>query len=217
MHEDALKVVLRLAMRERTPSRAARTAAVHEAGHALAMHAAGVLPDEIRMGGGTGPDSAVTYAPFDWHAGVLTAGRGRRWLRVMMAGRAAESLEFGAVSSGCESDLDAARALAKGMLSAWALEPWPEAARASVGSRAASGGNAPAKRGRPRERDAVEMLLHRAEDEAGDLLKQRRQTLRLLARELLARPVIYRADLARMLGEPPVVDGADPYGLGGPE
>lgn len=100
----------------------ARRVAVHELGHALVGHH--LRPrhriERVTLLGRGGALGYTTAHPID--EGMLsTEGECRATLAFLLAGRAAEALLMGEVSTGAEDDLARASALARRMVTAWGM------------------------------------------------------------------------------------------------
>ncbi len=123
--EDAIdRVIAGLAKKNRVinePEK--RIIAVHESGHALVanktagadkVHRISIVP---RSSGALG--FTLQIPEEDRH--LMTAGQLRSMIRVLLGGRAAESLVFGEVTSGAQDDLRRATTIAKRMISEFGM------------------------------------------------------------------------------------------------
>ena len=151
-----------------------RRIAVHEAGHAIAARALGMTVGRVTIGmsGGQTPTQGLPY---------MTPDNARDQLTVMLAGRAAEELVFGDVTSGGGqgpgSDLANATTLAAQMHHQWGF--------ANTLARIPDSGVADILRLPARDRRAIEALIQAAATRATGLLRDREQELAALADRLV--------------------------------
>ncbi|HEY3118152.1 MAG TPA: ATP-dependent zinc metalloprotease FtsH [Chloroflexota bacterium] len=183
-----------------------RLVAFHEAGHALVAE---YTP-------GADPVTRVTIIPHGQALGVtLTAGEEDRRnytrdyllarLDVLLGGRAAEEVVFEDATTGAESDLKAATALARRMVGLWGMSEELGLVWYGVGEMhpflgrelAAPREYAEATAGRVDA--AVRGLIEEAHQRAKTLLKQKRPLLDALVDELLAEESVDRARLNQLL------------------
>jgi len=174
-----------------------RRTAYHEAGHALA----GMLID------GADPLRKVTIIPRGGALGVtLSSPDNDRFnytnhelnakIRVLLAGRAAEQMVFGELTSGAESDLDQLTTIARYMVGRWGMS-------ATVGMMAALDGD---NRGNasPETLALLDVEVRRIADEAYadivSLLREERDRLDALAEALLVHETLDAEDAYRAVG-----------------
>ncbi len=198
LHDALEKLVLGTARRIMlSPAERTRTAH-HEAGHALVgMLTPGADPVRkvsiIPRGQALGVTlSAPDADRFSYDEAYLTAK-----LRVMLAGRAAEQLVYGNVTTGAESDLREATELARRMVGSWGMSAavgpvavLPDPDREAI---------VPwVSRTAPETQHLVDTetrrLLDEAEAEAARLLTDHRRQLDLLVAALLERETLDEAD-----------------------
>ncbi len=159
-----------------------KRAAFHEAGHAIAARALGLKHGDLVL-------SSPAYGGDGYmRCGlprIMTSRTLRDVLVMLLAGRAAEILEFGLPSNGAEADLSVATSLARAMHRRWGLMD-----RLAVGE--TLDGSEPGAR--------IERILRKAARAALELLSVRRDRLDRVARALLARRSLTEAELERLLG-----------------
>jgi cell division protease FtsH len=173
-----------------------RRIATHEAGHALVAELVGrrvTIASILQRSEALG---LVAHTDQE-ERNVHTPTEARAILRIMLAGRAAEELEFGEASSGVAADLEAATTLAARVVGALG------AGGSLVSFEAASmpvAGNLVAKvLADARARDALEAMLERASDEARLLVAGHVDELRALAKALDERDEITGDEVRQIL------------------
>jgi cell division protease FtsH len=200
------KILLGAEREEKIGEEEKKTIAYHEAGHALAAR---LLP-------GTDPIQKVTIIPRGRALGateqVPAADRhnyNRQYLlnriAVNLAGRAAEKLVFGDLTSGAASDLQAVTELARRMVSQWGmserlgaiyLRQWEE--HPFLGR----------ELGEPKDfsehtaqlvDEEVQRIVKEMEEKAENLLKENRDKLDLIAGALLEHETLESEDIERIL------------------
>jgi cell division protease FtsH len=174
-----------------------RRTAYHEAGHALAgMLIPGAYPVRKVTIIPRGTSLGVTLSVPDTDRFNYTDHELNARLRVLLAGRAAEQLVFGELTSGAESDLDQLTTIARYMVGRWGMS-------SSVGMMAVldtdSRGNAS-----PETLGMLDAEVRRIADNAyGDimeLLRDERDRLDALAEALLAHETLDAEDAYAAVG-----------------
>ena len=187
-----------------------RRVAVHEAGHALvALHSAHADPVHkisIVPRGKAALGYTLQLPTGDRY--LLTEAALRDKLRSMLGGRAAEEIVFGDVSTGAESDLEGATALARrivcqfgmgkavGLMHVVRESPWPAAAGGGGLQRDCSEATAHAVD------EEVRSLLDEAYAEARGVLVEHRAQLDAIVAALLERETLDAATLHALAGKP---------------
>ena len=181
--------------------------AVHEAGHTLVayflphadpLYKVTIIPRGRALGGTQQlPEEERHTLPEDYL---------RDRLAVMLAGRCAEKLLLGTVSSGADDDIHQTTNLARAMVARWGMsedigpidlrasEEHPFLGREIAQPRRYSEHSAQSVD------QAIHKLIHEAEDTANKTLQQHRAQLDKLIAELKARESLQRADIERCLG-----------------
>jgi cell division protease FtsH len=182
--------------------------AYHESGHALA---ASLLPH-------ADPLDKVTIIPHGLSLGAteqlpeeelhnLRYSYLLDRIGVMLAGRVAEQVVFGEVSSGAENDLKQATRLARLMVSQWGMSEKLGPAAFPRGEEHPFLGREMAQ---PRDfseqtaqliDEEVRALIRQCEQRVRDLMEQHRQQLETLAQALLERESLSADEVAELLGE----------------
>jgi cell division protease FtsH len=185
-----------------------RRTAYHEAGHALAgMLIPGAYPVRKVTIIPRGASLGVTLSVPDTDRFNYTDHELSARLRVLLAGRAAEQLVFGELTSGAESDLDQLTTIARYMVGRWGMSP-------SVGMMAVldsdSRGNAS-----PETLGLLDAEVRRIGDEAYRdimaLLQEERDRLDALAEALLVHETLDAEDAYAAVGlVRPVVEDPHP-------
>jgi cell division protease FtsH len=169
-----------------------RRTAYHEAGHALAgMLIAGADPlrkiSIIPRGGALG----VTLSSPDSDRFKYTDGELYARLRVLLAGRAAEAIVYGGLTTGAESDLEELTRIARYMIGRWGMSP--EVGMMTVLDGAAS----------PQTLAQVDAEVRRIADEAyadvAALLRDERERLDALVEALLVHETLDAEDAYRVV------------------
>jgi AFG3 family protein len=122
-----------------------------------------------------------------------------------LGGRAAESVIFGKVSTGAQSDLDHVTKMAYSMISIYGLDE-------KVGN-VSFYGMSQDQFQKPYSEDTATLIDNRVRvmidgqyDRAQQMLREHRPELELLAKALLDKEVIHKSDIERMIGPRPFVD-----------
>jgi len=177
--------------------------AYHEAGHAIVAETSPTAEPVARVSiipRGSGALGFMQQIPEERY--LLQEDELRDRLAVLLAGRAAEELTFGKVSTGASNDLERATELARRMVCEFGMSrvigPMAYAGRGAqylpeqrnpAGPASADG----------RIDDEVRGLLAGAYDRARDVLERRRVALTAVAERLLDREVIDRDELVELL------------------
>lgn len=180
--------------------------AVHESGHAVVaqfsshsepLHRVTIIPRGMALG--------VTQQTPAEDRHIMTKPQLESRLRVLMGGYAAERLVFNTVSTGAENDLKEATKLASKMVAHYgmsdALGPVyyaHDAEHPFLGQRMATDGGASDATTHAIE-DEARKVLHRALDEAHELLASHRGPLNSLVDALLDRETVERDELQVVL------------------
>ena len=189
--------------------------AYHESGHAVLglvvpgadpVHRVTIVPRGQALG--------VTYQRPNATATTIPEAYLRARIVGMLGGRAAEEIVYGTKTTGAESDIEQATALARNMVTRWGmsdklglvqLAPRAESVprrRADVRRRP------PVQRGRPRNQiDAeVQRIIGESYADACRLLRAHREALDALVEALLARETLDEAEILSVTGLPPAAE-----------
>ena len=191
--------------------------AVHEAGHTLVafhlptadpIYKVTIIPRGRALG-------ATQQLPTE-ERHTLPEEYLRDRLALMLAGRAAERVAIGSISSGADDDIRQATALARAMVGRWGMaeevgpidlregEEHPFLGREIALPRRFSETTA------HRVDDAVRRLLQEAEERSLAIVRQHRGSLDRLVAELEEHEVLEREAIVRCLGDPPIMVAAAP-------
>jgi AFG3 family protein len=120
-----------------------------------------------------------------------------------LGGRAAEEIVFGRISTGAQNDLERITRMAYGMVTLYGMNP-------IVGPVSFNDPQGEYQFRKPYSEDMAKIiddearkLIENAYIKTKELLVEKRAELELVAQELLAKEVIYKADLERMIGARP--------------
>jgi cell division protease FtsH len=117
----------------------------------------------------------------------------RDWLKVILAGRAAEQVVFGRITNGAANDLDRATQIARAMVFEWGMG-------ASVPHLQVRADNYALSEETKRVRDAEQLAItDAAYRDALELVERYRPYLDKLAQALLAQETLERAEIDRLL------------------
>ncbi len=207
--EEAKDIILMGAVKEMTISyEEKKITAYHEAGHALVAWG---LP-------GTDPIYKVSIIPRGMAMGVtqLIPTEDRHYyprtylmnrLSVALAGRVAEKLVFGDISSGAQNDLKEATSLAEKMVAQWGMSEKVGPVNLGRGEEHPFLGRELSLPKRYSEEMAwvmdqeIQKMIVDAESRATEVLKKKQQLLDTLAEALLKEEVLERPDVERILRE----------------
>jgi cell division protease FtsH len=190
------RVVAGLQQRKTMTEKERRIVAWHEAGHALVSHLVGE-PDPVQK---------VTIVSRGYALGyTLHMPQEDRFLdtkeelidkmKVLLGGRAAEQIVFGAISNGASNDLERVTAIARSMIFEWGMGE-------EVSSRTLRADNYALSEETKRLRDLEQSrLTDHAYDEARRLLTQYRFALDRIAEALLEKETIDRSELEVLLAD----------------
>jgi cell division protease FtsH len=174
-----------------------RVVAYHEAGHALCaellpavdrVHRVSIVPRGMALG------YTLNFPDEDRY--LKTRAELVDMMTMLLAGRAAEQLEFGAVTTGASDDLRRASDIAGAMINDYAFGTTVSI----TGRRGPSDERLSEQTLRLRDEEREE-LLHEARRRATELLEAHRDTLDALAAELQAEEVLERAAIDRIVAE----------------
>ena len=189
------RVIAGLQQRRVVTEKEKRILAYHEAGHALMSHLVG-NPQPVQKVTIVSRGRALGY--------TLNAPQEDRYLqtkeelvdlmKVMLAGRAAEQIVFGAVTNGAADDLERVTALARSMVFEYGMGD-------EVSSRTVRADNYALSEQTKRLRDEEQArLCDYSFSEAVRLLSKHRRTLDMLAGLLLEKETLVRSELEELLG-----------------
>jgi len=199
MHEDfdgaMERVVAGLQQRRVVTEKEKRILAFHEAGHALMSHLVGE-PQPVQKVTIVARGRALGY--------TLNTPQEDRYLhtkeelldlmKVLLAGRAAEQIVFGAVTNGAANDLERVTELARQMVFEFAMGD-------EVSSRTMRADNYALSEKSKQVRDSEQQrLTDHAYEEAVRLLSKHRRSLDLLAEALLDKETLQRTEIEELLG-----------------
>ncbi len=205
--EEAKDIILMGSVKEMTISdEEKKITAYHEAGHTLVAWG---LP-------GTDPIYKVSIIPRGMAMGVtqLIPAEDRHYyprtylmnrLSVALAGRVAEKLVFGDISSGAQNDLKEATSLAEKMVAQWGMSDKVGPVNLGRGEEHPFLGRELSLPKRYSEEMAwvmdqeIQKMIVEAESRATDLLEEKRQVLDILAEALLKEEMLERPDVERIL------------------
>ncbi len=188
------RVVAGLQQRKRMTEKERRIVAYHEAGHALVSHLVGE-PDPVQK---------VTIVSRGYALGyTLHLPQEERFLdtkeelvdrmKILLGGRAAEQITFGAISNGASNDLERVTAIARSMIFEWGMGD-------EVASRTLRADNYSLSEETKRLRDLEQArLTDHAYQESLRLLRNHRGALERIAQALLDRETIDRHELEELL------------------
>jgi cell division protease FtsH len=194
--ENAMeRVIAGLQQRRVVTEKEKRILAYHEAGHALMSHLVG-SPQPVQKVTIVSRGRALGY--------TLNAPQEDRYLqtkeelvdlmKVMLAGRAAEQIVFGAITNGAADDLERVTALARSMIFEYGMGD-------EVSSRTMRADNYALSEHTKRLRDEEQArICDYSFSEAVRLLSKHRRTLDMLAGILLEKETLVRSELEELLG-----------------
>ncbi|MFA5353997.1 MAG: ATP-dependent zinc metalloprotease FtsH [Thermodesulfovibrionales bacterium] len=184
-----------------------RITAIHEAGHALVarslpgadpVHKVSIVPRGMAMGATqVFPEEDRHYYP---KAYLLTR------ISVFLAGRVAEKLVFHDVSSGAQSDLKEATALAEKMVAQWGMSDTVGPINLGRGEEHPFLGRELSMPKRYSETMAwimdqeIQRLMTEAESKAEEVLTEKKETLEAIAAALIENETLDREELDRLIG-----------------
>jgi cell division protease FtsH len=193
--DDALeRVVAGLQQRKLITDKEKRVIAYHEAGHALVarlmgdamqLHKVTIVPRGQALG------YTLNLPEEDRH--LQSTEELRDWLKVILAGRAAEQVVFGRITNGAANDLDRATQIARAMVFEWGMGASVPHLQVRADDYALS---EETKRLRDGEQRAITDAAYR---DALALVERHRPYLDKLAQALLAQETLDRPEIDRLL------------------
>ena len=181
-----------------------RRIAYHEGGHAIVgMLTAGADPVRKVSIIPRGQALGVTLSAPDADVFNYSESYLRGKIKVAVAGRVAEEVAFGTITTGAESDIQQATALARGMVGRWGMseEVGFVAVERSDGTGPLLPGVSEVSEETQRTVDReVRRIIDEAHDEVRNLLERERERLDSLADALLAEETLDEADAYRAAG-----------------
>ncbi|HYG16472.1 MAG TPA: peptidase M41, partial [Bacteroidia bacterium] len=118
-------------------------------------------------------------------------------------GRVAEDIVFNSISTGAQNDLERITKMAYGMVTMYGMNP-------KVGNVSFNDPQGEWGFGKPYSERTAELIdeevrgmISRAYDRTRDLLTSKREQLEIIAKELLAKEIIFQTDLERLIGKRP--------------
>jgi cell division protease FtsH len=201
------RVVAGLSQRTLITDKEKRVIAYHEAGHALVAHLTSadihkvtILPRGRALG------MMMRLPEEDRH--MASQDELEDWLKVSLAGRAAEQVVFGRITNGAASDLDHATSIARLMVFDWGMGQTTQAQQMRADDYALS---EETKRLRDREQRAITGEAYRW---AVAMVTRHRAQLDRLAQALLERETLSRAEVDALLADvTPVSDASRQVGV----
>ena len=188
------RIVAGLQQRRVVTEKEKRILAYHEGGHALMSHLLGD-PQPVQKVTIVSRGAALGYTlntPQEDRY-LHTKGEFLDLMKVMLAGRAAEQIVFGAVTNGAANDLERVTELARRMVFEFAMGD-------EVSSRTMRADNYSLSEHTKRVRDEEQArLTDHAYNEALRLLEKHRASLDRLAAALLEKETLHRAELEQLL------------------
>jgi cell division protease FtsH len=186
--------------------------AYHEGGHAILglvvpgadpVHRVTIVPRGHALG--------VTYQRPDSDRYNYPEAYLRARIVGMLGGRAAEEIVYGTKTTGAESDIEQATALARRMVTRWGMSERlglvqlaPRENPYLVGSPNGYGGAKPFSEATAEAIDAeVHQIISESHDEAKRLLREHREQLDALVEALLARETLNEQEILAVTGLPP--------------
>ncbi len=186
------RVVAGLQQRKLITDKEKRVIAYHEAGHALVarlmsedIHKVTIVPRGRALGFMMSLPEEDRY--------VLSKDELEDWLKVTLAGRAAEHVVFGRITNGAANDLDRATAIARSMVFDWGMGRTTQSQQLRADNYALSEDT---KRMRDEEQREI---TDAAYAEAETLIRRHRPYLDLLATALLDKETLEREEIDLLL------------------
>src|SRR4051794_23398177 len=186
------RVVAGLQQRKLITDKEKRVIAYHEAGHALVarlmsedIHKVTIVPRGRALGFMMSLPEEDRY--------VLSKEELEDWLKVTLAGRAAEQIVFGRITNGAANDLDRATAIARSMVFDWGMGRTTTSQQVRADNYSLSEETKRMRDGEQRE------ITDTAYHESLRLIEQHRDYLDILAGALLEKETIDRDELHELL------------------
>jgi cell division protease FtsH len=202
------RIVAGLQQRRVVTEKEKRILAYHEGGHALMSHLVGdPMPVQKVTIVSRGQALGYTLNTPQEDRYLHTKDEFLDLMKVMLGGRAAEQIVFGAVTNGAANDLERVTTLARSMVFEFGMGD-------EVASRTMRADNYALSEHTKRVRDEEQArLTDHAYSEAIRLLAKHRATLDLLAAQLLEKETLHRPELVELLADvPPESNSADRVG-----
>jgi cell division protease FtsH len=192
------RIVAGLQQRRVVTEKEKRILAYHEGGHALMSHLVGdPMPVQKVTIVSRGQALGYTLNTPQEDRYLHTKDEFMDLMKVMLGGRAAEQIVFGAVTNGAANDLERVTSLARSMVFEFGMGD-------EVASRTMRADNYALSEHTKRVRDEEQArLTDHAYSEAIRLLAKHRVSLDLLAEQLLEKETLHRRELIELLGDVP--------------
>ncbi|MFN3530226.1 MAG: ATP-dependent zinc metalloprotease FtsH [Bacteroidia bacterium] len=182
-----------------------RIVAYHEAGHAIVgwfLDSTDPLVKVSIVPRGVAALGYAQYLPKEQY--LYTTEQLLDSMCMTLGGRAAEEISFGRISTGAQNDLERVTRMAYGMVTLYGMNP-------KVGPVSFNDTQGEYQFRKPYSEDMAKLiddearhLIENAYLKTKELLNEHRNELELIAKELLEKEVIYKADLERLIGPRPV-------------
>lgn len=163
--------------------------AYHEAGHTIINLQKKLLPSLYKVsiiprGQALGVTTMLPVEDQNLHSKEFLLEQ----LVVLMGGRAAEKLFYGATTNGANGDLDMAKNIARRMVHDWGM-----------------GRKMYYESGKPEAEAEINRLLEEADREALDIIKEQHANTMRLAKELLVRETLTREEVLALIKDPKAI------------
>lgn len=178
--------------------------AYHEAGHAIVgwfLDSTDPLVKVSIVPRGVAALGYAQYLPKEQY--LYTTEQLLDTMCMTLGGRAAEEVFFGRISTGAQNDLERITRVAYGMVTLYGMNP-------KVGPVSFNDPQGEYQFRKPYSEDMAKLiddearkLIENAYEKTKELIREKRHELELVAQELLAKEVIYQADLERLIGPRP--------------
>lgn len=178
--------------------------AYHEAGHAIVgwfLDSTDPLVKVSIVPRGVAALGYAQYLPKEQY--LYTTEQLLDTMCMTLGGRAAEEVFFGRISTGAQNDLERITRVAYGMVTLYGMNP-------KVGPVSFNDPQGEYQFRKPYSEDMAKLiddearkLIENAYEKTKELIREKRHELELVAQELLAKEVIYQADLVRLIGPRP--------------
>lgn len=167
--------------------------AYHEAGHTVINLQKKLLPSLYKVsiiprGQALGVTTMLPVEDQNLHSKEFLLEQ----LVVLMGGRAAEKLFYGATTNGANGDLDMAKNIARRMVHDWGM-----------------GKKLYYENGKPESEAEINRLLEEADREALEIIKEHHANTMRLAKELLVRETLNREEVLSLMKDPKAVVSSD--------
>lgn len=178
--------------------------AYHEAGHAIAgwyLEFADPLVKVSIVPRGVAALGYAQYLPKEQY--LYRQEQLIDMMCMTLGGRVAEDIVFNSISTGAQNDLERITKMAYGMVTMYGMNP-------KVGNVSFNDPQGEWGFGKPYSERTAEMIdeevrgmIARAYERTRDLLTSKREQLEIIAKELLAKEIIFQTDLERLIGKRP--------------